>query len=449
MNDQSVEIFRNAPVPKAVLSNAIPAMVAMMMVLVYNLADTFFIGQTNDPLMVAAVSIATPIFLLFMSVGMLFGGGGTSLISRLLGEDRKEDIKHVSAFCFWLSLIIGIVCMIGIWLFIEPLAKISGASQQTLAYTKDYFKIVAISVPFLIIGNTFSNIIRAEGNAKKAMIGMLLGNIVNIVLDPIMILGFQWGVAGAAVATVIGNVVGGLYYILHLNSKHTILSIKLKDFKIDRMIVVGVFSIGIPASLTNIFMSVATIFANNKMIAFGDMAVAGLGVAMKVTMIVMMVLVGLGMGIQPLLGYCFGAGDKKRFMQCLKFTLILSLSISTILSILCYIGAETLVKGFLQNQEALNFGISFSKIYILSGPALGILFILMNAIQSTGAGMASLIVSISRQGLIYMPILFVLDYTLHTAEWVAWAQPIADYISVVICVVIFLAIYKKSLRESN
>lgn len=449
MKDESIKIFRDAPISKAVLSNVVPSMIAMIMVLIYNLADTFFIGQTNDPLMVAAVSVATPVFLLFMSVGMLFGVGGTSLISRLLGEGQKENVKHVSSFCFWTSITIGVICMIGVWFFVEPLAILSGASEQTIGYTVDYFNVVAVSIPFLIIGNAFSNILRGEGNAKKAMVGMLLGNIVNIILDPIMILGLGWNVKGAAVATVIGNIVAGIYYMSHLVSKDTMLSIKLKDFKVSRMIIVGILAIGIPASLMNVLMSVSTIIANNRMIVFGDMQVAGLGVAMKVNMMIMMILVGLGTGVQPLLGYCFGAGNKKRYMDCLKFSLVLALGLSVVMSIICYLGTGTVVGAFLKDKEAFSYGYSFARLYILSGPIVGILFVLINAIQATGAGIPSLILSISRQGLIYIPLMAILDKAVHTPEAIAIAQPISDYLSTVLCVCLFIYVYKTKFKEKS
>lgn len=184
MKDKTTEIFRDAPVPKAVISNVVPSIISMIMVLIYNLADTFFIGQTKNAYMVAAISVATPAFLLFMAVGMLFGIGGTSLISRSLGEGKAEKAKNASAFCFWTGLGIGIIAMIIIFLFAEPVSRAIGASDDTIGYASQYLRIVSTAIPFLIISNSFSNIIRAEGKANIAMMGMLIGNMMNIVLDP-------------------------------------------------------------------------------------------------------------------------------------------------------------------------------------------------------------------------------------------------------------------------
>lgn len=278
-DNMSMEVFAKAPIRKAVLQNALPAMAAMLMVLIYNLADTFFIGQTHDDLQVAAVSLATPAFLLFMSVGTVFGIGGTSVISRALGEGRGD-------------------------------------------YAKTYLTIVGCSGPFVLIANCYSNVIRAEGQSGKAMMGQLLGNLLNVILDPIMILVFGWNIAGAAIATIIGNVVGAGYYIVYFLKGSSSLSISLKDFSVKEKVASGVLAIGVPAALGNLLMSLSSIIMDSQMAKYGDMAVAGVGVAMKVTMMTGMVCIGLGQGVQPLLGYCVGAKNWERYRSTLKFSLI-------------------------------------------------------------------------------------------------------------------------------
>lgn len=447
MKNNTTEVFKNATVPKAVISNIIPSIISMIMVLVYNLADTFFIGQTKNAYMVAAVSVATPAFLFFMAVGMLFGIGGTSLISRMLGEGNSGKAKNTSAFCFWTGLFIGIFAMILIWIFVTPICRVIGASDDTLNYATQYLRIVSVGIPFLIVSNSFSNIIRAEGNAKTAMMGMIIGNMLNIILDPVMILGFGWNVAGAAVATVIGNIGSAIFYGCHLLSKNTMLSIHLKDYRAGQGIALGVLAIGVPASLNSILMSTSNIVVNNLMRNYGDMAVAGLGVAVKVNMIVVMLLIGLGSGIQPLLGYCYGAGNKKRYMDVLKFSLCLAFGLSLIMTVVCYCGAGPLVRAFLEDSSAFEYGMSFARIYIYSGPIMGILFVLMNAIQSTGAALPALILSVSRQGLLYLPILFAFSKIFDSAKMLAGAQPVTDYLSVTLAAALFFFTYKKYFRK--
>jgi putative efflux protein, MATE family len=449
MKDKTTEIFRDAPVPKAVISNVIPSIISMIMVLVYNLADTFFIGQTKDAYMVAAVSVATPAFLLFMAVGMLFGIGGTSLISRTLGEGKMDRAKNASSFCFWTGLCIGLIAMVVIFIFASPVSMAIGASQETVGYASQYLRIVSTAIPFLIISNSFSNIIRAEGNAQVAMMGMIVGNLINIILDPVMILGFGWDVAGAAIATVLGNVFAAGFYIWHLLSKKATLSIHPKYYLAGNGIAAGVFAIGIPASLNSILMSLSNIIVNNIMSDYGDMAVAGLGVAMKVNMIVVMLLIGLGTGIQPILGYCFGAGSKDRYLAVMKFSMILAFAISAVMTVVCYCGADPLVHAFLEDADAFTYGMSFARIYIYSGPVIGIMFVFINAIQSTGAALPALILSVSRQGLIYLPVLFLLRRVFDSATMLAAAQPITDYLTTALSVVLFLFTYKKYFPNQN
>ncbi len=441
--DKTTEIFRNAPIPKAVLFNIVPSIISMLMVMIYNLADTFFIGQTKNPYMVAAVSLATPAFLIFMAIGLIFGVGGTSYISRMLGEGKSEKAKNASSFCFWTGLLVGVIAVIFVYVFINPICKLIGTSADTIEYTKQYMMIVALGIPFVIVGNSFSNIIRSEGKANIAMTGMILGNITNIILDPIMILGFDWDVVGAAVATVIGNIVAFIFYLVHLTSKKTILSIRPKDYRAGERIAVGILSIGIPASINNMLMSTSNIVINNLLKEHDDMAVAGLGVAFKVNMLVVMLLIGLGTGIQPLLGYCFGAGNRKRFVGVLKFSIVLAVCMSAVLTVICYFGAAPMVRAFLDNDAAFDFAFSFARTLIISGPILGILFVFINTIQAMGVAIPTLILSISRQGIIYLPTLFMFHHFFNTPKMLVMAQPVADYLSTTLAIILFVITFKK------
>ncbi len=424
----SIEVFAHAPVPKAVVSNALPAMLAMLMVLVYNLADTFFIGQTHDDLQVAAVSLATPVFLLFMAVGAVFGIGGTSVISRALGEGRTDFARKVTSFCMWGCVGVGILMSVLFLVFMDPLLGAIGASADTWDYAKTYLVIVSCSGPFVLIANCFSNVVRAEGRSTQAMMGQLIGNLLNVVLDPIMILFFGWNIAGAAIATVIGNVVGAGYYILYFMRGKSLLSVELRDFSASRAVVSGVLSIGIPAALGNLLMSVSSIIINSQMARYGDMAVAGVGVAMKVTMMTGMVCIGLGQGVQPLLGYCVGARRRGRYREVLRFSLIFALGLSAVMTLLCYVFTSEIVSVFLTDASAYEFGFSFSRILLSTSVLFGVFYVLTNALQAGGAAKESLIVNVSRQGLIYIPALFVLG-ALFQAHGLIWAQPVADVLS--------------------
>ena len=310
------DLFEKTSVPKAVALMAIPTIVTMLVVVIYNMADTFFIGQTGDAMQVAAVSLATPVFMVFMALGNLFGIGGSSAISRALGEKNDQRARHISAFCCYGSLGVGILMTLIFILFMDGILKMIGASPATIDYARQYLTFVAIGAPFVMFGTAYGNIVRGEGAAKESMIGNLIGTITNIILDPIMILWLGWGVSGAAVATVLGNVAACIFYLYYLlHKKETVLSIKPSDFQWKNRIASGVFSIGIPASLNNILMSCANILLNKVLISYGDTPVAAMGIAMKANMIVILLQIGLCVGIQPLIGYNYGARNVKRLKK--------------------------------------------------------------------------------------------------------------------------------------
>lgn len=446
LENKAVHDFESLPVAKAVFKNAIPAMAAMLMVLVYNLADTFFIGQTNDALQVAAVSLATPVFLLFMAMGTVFGIGGTSVISRALGEKRDDYARKVCAFCMWGCVIVGVVMAACFLIFMDQILAVIGASADTWAYAKTYLGIVSFSGPFMLIANCYSNVVRAEGQSGKAMMGQVIGNLLNIILDPILILGFGWDIAGAAIATVIGNVFGAVYYILFYVRGGSVLSIRLRDAAIGDKVMYSVLAIGVPAALASILMSVSQILINSEMAQYSDMAVAGMGVAMKVLMITGMLCMGLGQGVQPLLGYCVGARLWQRFRAVLRFSLTFAFILGAALTALCYIFTEQLVGAFLTDAAAFDYAYTFSRIMLVTSVIFGVFYVLINAIQAMGAGGAALIINVSRQGIIFIPALYILSAWLGLTGLV-WAQPVADVLSFMLAIVLYSRTYRRLSRS--
>ena len=434
--------FISGSIPKAVLSNIVPAVIAMIMVLIYNLADTLFIGMTGNDYMVAAVSLATPVFLIFMSLGTLFGMGGTSVISRALGEGRTEYAKKVSAFCMWACVIVGAACMLFLWIFMDQILVWLGTSADTVEYTRTYLTIVASCGIFSLLSNCYSNIIRAEGKSTIAMTGTLIGNLLNCILDPLMIIVFKWNIAGAAIATVIGNAVAALYYLIYFFRKQSSLSISLKDFSMSDHICTGVLAIGIPASLGSLLMSISQMITNSLMAQYSDMAVAAYGVTAKVLMIVALIGVGIGQGIQPLFGYCYGAKNKKRFQSALRFSLGVGLLACTVLTVLCYLFAPSIVSVFLTDSAALEYAVRFSRIMLTTSWLFGVYYVLINSMQAVGAAFPSFIASVCRQGFIYIPAVFILQAAIGM-NGLVWAQPAADVLSLIITAVLYFYTMKK------
>ncbi len=430
--------FRAMPVPQTVLRNVLPAMGAMLMVLIYNLADTFFIGQTHDAYQVAAVSLATPVFLIFMSVGTIFGVGGTSAISRAIGAGQEAFAKKLCSFCMWMCVVSGIILTGAVLLFMEEILTLIGASGDTWEYARQYLAIVAFGGTFQMISTCFSNILRAEGQAGRAMMGQVIGNLLNIVLDPLLIFGLGWEISGAAAATVIGSSAAALYYILYFLRGKSALSIQIRDFTAKEGVCRSVLAIGIPGALAPVLMSVSQIIMNSMMAEYGDMAVAGIGVAMKVTMITGMLSMGIGQGVQPLLGYCIGARLWERYSKILRFSIGFALLLGAAMTGLCLLFTEQIVSVFLTDAEAFSYAVNFARILLSTGMLFGVFYVFGNALQAMGAALPSLVINLSRQGLVYIPSLFLLRAALG-AEGLVWAQPAADILSTLLAAVLYLA----------
>ena len=258
--------------------------------------------------------------------------------------------------------------------------------------------------------------------------GQVLGNLLNVVLDPVMILIFRWGIAGAAIATVIGNMAGAGYYILYYLRGKSALSIHIRNLSFRGGICTGVLSIGVPASLGSPLMSVSQIIVNARMAGYSDMALAGMGIAMEVTMMTGMVCIGFGQGVQPLLGYCVGAELWERFKKIMRFSVLFSLGLSAVMTGLCYLLRDSIIRVFLTDAASFDYAATFTSILLTTSFLFGVFYVLTNALQAMGAAAQALIINLSRQGIIYIPALYLLQAVLE-AEGLAWAQPAADLLS--------------------
>ncbi len=433
----STQSFANDPISKIVIKNSLPALIAMIMVMVYNLADTFFIGLTHDDLQVAAVSLASPVFMIFMSLGTLFGVGGCSVISRALGAGKTETAKKACSFCMWAGVAVGVVFMAVLWLFMDDITVMLGVSENTADYTRTYLMITVSCGVFSIISNCLSNVMRSEGEPMKAMTGTVVGNLLNVVLDPIFILAFNWGITGAAVATVIGNVVSAVYYLLFYFGGKSSLSISPRHFSMKGGICKGVLSVGISASLANLLVSVSSIVANGQLAQYGDMYVAGYGVTAKVLLVVTLIGIGVGSGVQPFFGYCYGAKNRQRLTAGLKFSIVFSLCICLIPALLGFVFASPIVKIFLTGEEACTCGVHFTRILMSTAWLIGAFAICQNTLQAMGAATPALLASVFRQGVIFIPALFLLK-AIMGVDGLLWAQPVADVLSLVVVVFMLL-----------
>ena len=430
------ELMARMKVSKAVATMAIPSVISSLVTVVYNMADTFFVGQTGDPLQVAAVSLTNPIFILFMAFANMFGMGGSAVASMALGEQNQKRMKQVSAFNTYASLAVGILFALVLVGFMQPILSIFGANEETYALARGYVFHISYGAPFIIWSAAASFVVRSEGASKEAMIGSMIGTIANIVLDPVLISGFHLGAAGAAVATTLGNILASLYYLWYFVKKINNFSIGIRNFTCRYGIFSGICSCGLPTAIFSTLMSVSTIVLNQILVAYGNAPVAAIGIVFKANMFITFLQMGLANGVQPLLGYNFGSGDKKRFQDIAAYTKKCCIVIGILATLLFFVFRRQIIGLFIQDEEVIMYGVRMLIAYMLSGPVIGILFMNMNCMQSVGKAFWATILSVLRQGVLLIPLLFLLN-ALGGLTGVIYGQALTDYIAVILSVLMW------------
>lgn len=441
MNDKK-SLFTDAPISEAVTKMALPCVISSLILIIYNMADTFFVGQTQNAFQVAAVSLTNPVFVLFIAAANLLGIGGSAMISILLGQNKKEKVKSVSSFCCYASIIIGILSCLLILIFMNPLLKLLGSSPDTYQFSKDYLFYIALGGPFILFSNAFGHIVRGEGASNISMIGGLIGTIVNIILDPIFILTLNMGTAGAAIATVIGNIAGCLYYLWYFNKGESSLSLNPCYLAGEKKIMLQTTNIGIPSGINSALMSVSTILFNNVVVSYGDTPLAAMGIVTKIYLLIVFIHMGISNGVQPLLGYNYGCGNHKRFFSILKFSALCTVVLGTILSGVCIVFRYPIIRLFIDNTSVINYGAKMLMATSLAGPILGILFLCITSMQALNNPFSSTMLSVCRQGIFFIPLLYALNF-LFGLTGVIYTQTVTDYLTVIISVFFLKSSLKK------
>lgn len=440
--NQNEELFQQAPIKKAVIQMAVPTVISSLILFMYNMADTYFVGQTHDAFQVAAVSLTNPVFVMYMAASNLFGIGGSTLISILLGQHEKDKAKAASAFCCYGSLAVGVIAGGLILLFMGPLLKVLGSSENTYQFAENYMFYIALGAPFILFANTFGHAVRGEGAAKASMIGGMIGTIANIILDPIFIIGLGLGTAGAAIATVLGNIFGCIYYIYYFARKSPLLSIRFSYLRTGRDIMSRVLTIGVPAGMNSALMSVATILLNNALVSYGDYPLAAMGIVTKAYLLIVFIHMGIANGIQPLLGYCYGAGKKERFMGILKFSGILSVASGTVLTVICILFRTQIISMFIDDAAVIEYGTQMLVATTLAGPILGLLFLSINSMQALNRPLPATVLSVCRQGAFFIPLLYALK-AVFGLQGINYTQTVADYLTITISLLLLRSAFRK------
>ncbi len=446
-NRTNTALFEQTSIPKAVLTLAVPTVISQLINIIYNFADTWFVGQTGNPAMVAALSIVMPIYVILAGLANLFGIGGASVISRCLGMKQEDKARKVFAFSLYAgmasAIIYGCIMLVFRPIFIHWI----GADASSYPYVYDYIFWTMFIGAIPTVGNLLcAHLIRSIGAAKQAGFGMSMGGILNIILDPIfmfVLLPKGHEVTGAAIATCISNTISLLYFLVYLyqHRDHPVLTLHPRDISTADHIPAEVVLIGFPAALQTILAMTSNIFANALVKEYGSTAVAGMGVAKKMNMIAFNTTMGLTQGVLPLLGYCYGAKKYER----MKKTIVFTGSIGVVYCILCTICfrayAPQLVRFFIDDAASIQYGTLFLRIIAFSAPLACIGYLGNSVFQAAGKKKQSLLISILRKGLLDIPAMFIFK-SLIGVTGVVWATPFADILSVFVVLSMFYTFFR-------
>ena len=447
MDDKAkVELFENAPVPKAVMTMAVPTIISSLVMVIYNLADTYFVGMLNDPVQNAAVTLAAPVLLAFNAVNNLFGVGSSSMMSRALGQKKYDVVRSSSAFGFWCALCSGILFSLLCTLLRTPLLAVLGADRTTAQATGEYLLwTVSCGAAPAILNVVMAYLVRSEGAALHASIGTMSGCLLNIVLDPIFILpqGLGMGAAGAGLATFLSNCFACLYFfvLLFVKRKNTYISISPRQLRFERAIVMGVCAVGIPAAIQNLLNVTGMTVLNNFTSLHGPDAVAAMGISQKINQVPLHIALGLSQGIMPLISYNYGSHNGPRMKAVFRCSSGISLGGITAIAAGYYLWAANLVSLFMENPVIVGYGSRFLRGMCLGLPFLCMDFLAVGVFQACGLGKKALLFALLRKIVLEIPALYILG-TLFPLYGLAYAQFTAEVVLATAAVVVLARIFR-------
>lgn len=413
------------------------------------MADMYFVGWIGDYAQVASVSLAMPVFSILMAVSTMIGNGGCTKIAQALGQHDKEKVQSYSALCVWASIIFGILFAVSCFLFCNPLLRFLGANEEMWDYTKSYLLILAAGAPIILLNHSLGGALRGEGEIKAGMLGGMLATAANIVLDPVFIIVLKLGVRGAAIATVLGNAIAVVYYFLYKASSKTDCVIEMRpSYARDIRALGSILALGLPNAISSILSGFAGTFSNQILVNYGTAAVAAMAAAGKAIMVTSMIQMGICMGIQPLLAYCYGSGDYKRLKEILQKVTILTTLLGTLLTFFIYFGREWVISLFIKDAEVVSLGASLVTYQLLMGPFIGIYYLATNFLQASGNATGASVASALRQGILLIPLLYLFS-GLFQLEGLAIAHPVADGIAILFTGALSLYNYKKIITQTN
>ena len=444
MNSQSkkMELLGSTSIPKALLAMGIPTMVGMLVNAFYNLVDAYFVGGLGESQM-GAISVVYPLGQVVVGLGLLFGNGAASYISRLLGRGDKENADKVASTALYSSVSAGAVIIIFSMVFLHPILKLLGATDSILPYAATYASIYIVSCIFNVFNVTMNNIVTSEGAAKTTMCALLTGAVLNIALDPLFIYVFDLGVAGAAIATAISQVVSTCVYLTYILRKKSVFHFRVKDCTYTKETMSEIFKIGIPTLVFQILTSVSISLINNAAGDYGDSAIAGMGVVTRLISMGSLSVFGFIKGFQPIAGYSYGAKKFDRLREAIKTSILWSTVFCVIFGVILALFPTAIVSQFTKGDaEMIRIGAASLRANGISIMLFGFYTVYSSLFLALGKGREGFILGACRQGICFIPVILLLPIV-WGLNGIMYAQPIADVLSAVITVFMAIPLHKK------
>jgi len=451
MRSDNTALFSDAPVSRAVLSLAVPTVISQLITVVYNMADTFFVGQLNDPLQVAAATVAMPMFMLLTAFANLFGLGGSSLISRCLGVGDRAKARHAAAFCVWMGIAAAFVYGVLVVVCEPVLFPLLGADGDTWAYCGQYvFWTIGVGAVPTVMNAEFAHLVRAEGYSRPAAFGVAFGGVLNIVLDPIFIFCFGMAIRGAAIATMLSNLAAMLYFLCFLYHirDNTVITPNPREISFGYGIPKEVVTVGLPGSVMTMMSTVSNASLNHIVAGYSSKAIAGMGIAKKIDLLAYAIAQGMTQGTLPLIGYNYTSGNRKRMKQAIQTDAAYSLAVATAGMLALYFLAVPISRCFIADAETVQYGQSFLRIICFACPTTAINFMVITIFQAVGQRAKPLLLSLLRKGSVDVLLMMLFNRAFGLAG-IAWATPVADWIAFAVSLILILPFLKKLDAEKS
>lgn len=440
--NNKMELLGNAPISKALLAMGIPTMLGMMVNAIYNLVDAYFVGGLGTSQM-GAISVVYPLGQVVVGLGLLFGNGSASYLSRLLGNRDQEQADRVASTALYSSVAVGAVLIIFSMIFLRPILRLLGATDSIMPYAMTYAGIYVVSCIFNVFNVTMNNIVTSEGAAKTTMLALMAGAVLNIGLDPVFIYTLDMGVAGAAIATAISQIVSTLIYLTFIFRKKSIYSFKIKNCTFTKEIMSEIFKIGIPTLVFQILTSLSISLVNTQAGPYGDSVIAGMGAVTRIVSMGSLIVFGFIKGFQPIAGYSYGAKKFDRLHKAIRISILWSTAFCVIYGLLLTIFSSRFIAQFTDGDlEMIRVGTQSLRINGLSFLLFGFYTVYSSLFLALGKGLEGFVLGACRQGICFVPVILILP-VFWGINGILYVQPIADVLSAIITIFMALHLHKE------